>query len=201
MDDRARPGGEASRQNETLTQILSELDAGTSKGFQERLYPIVYEELRDLASRLMRSERSGHTLQPTALVHETYLKLVTGRTPQAWTGRAHFFGVAARAMRQVLIEHARKRTAQKRGLGRDHVTLDESLLPGSAPEVQILKLDSLLEQLQELDSRMSQIVELRVFGGLTVAEVAEFLDVSLRTVDRDWGVAKLWFIQQLGAES
>ncbi len=186
---------------ESLTRILGELGTENAEAAQERLYPVVYSELREIAERLMRTERAGHTLQPTALVHEAYFKLVTGETPRGWTGRAHFFGVAARAMRQVLIDHARKRSAQKRNAAGGQVTFDEALFPGSAPEVEILRLDEILTKLTTLDERMARVVELRVFGGLSIEEITEVLGVSRRTVDRDWNVAKMWFVRELGQET
>lgn len=146
----------------------------------------------------MRNERADHTLQPTALVHEAYVKLADG-TRVAWKGRAHFFGVAARAMRQILVDHARRHLAAKRGGVRHRVTLTgcEPVDPHDA--VEILELDELLERFSALDSRAARVVELRVFGGLSVPEAAHLLGVSPRTVDGDWAVARMWLSRELGS--
>jgi RNA polymerase sigma factor (TIGR02999 family) len=181
-----------------LTSILIEL--GTSRGDRkqasDRLYEAVYAELRRIAGGLMRHEREGHTLQPTALVHEAYLKLVD-QTRIAWQNRAHFFGIAARAMRQILVDHARRHQADKRGGQWQRVTLDENLEDPAQLGVEILALHEALEKLSQHDERMARVVELRVFAGLQAQEVAYVLSVSKRTVDADWKVAKMWLGREL----
>ena len=157
----------------------------------------VYPELRRLAAGLMRRERAGHTLQPTALVHEAYVSLVGGDRLD-WQSRAHFFGAAANAMRRILVDYARSRRAQKRGGGMTLVSFDEGLGHGATSDIALLDLDATLDRFARLDSRAARIVELRVFGGLTVPEVAEVLDVSKRTVDNDWAMARMWLARELG---
>ncbi|MEZ5317153.1 MAG: sigma-70 family RNA polymerase sigma factor [Vicinamibacterales bacterium] len=160
------------------------------------LMDAVYPELRRVAGGLMRRERSDHTLQPTALVHEAYLSLVD-HSRLDWQSRAHFFGAAANAMRRILVDHARARAAQKRGGAQALVTFDEGLGHGAAMDVSLLDLHDALERFAALDPRAAEIVELRVFGGLTVPEVAEVLHVSKRTVDNDWAMARMWLAREL----
>lgn len=157
----------------------------------------MYEELRTLATNLMRNERPDHTLRPTALVHEAYLRLLPEAGSSRWESRAHFFGVAARAMRQILVDHARQRGAVKRGGGLQRVTLDEALVPDAPADMEIVALHDALERLSALDERMGRVVELRTFAGLTMAEIAHVLSVSKRTVDADWSFARKWLSQQL----
>jgi RNA polymerase sigma-70 factor, ECF subfamily len=147
-------------------------------------------------SELMRRERDGHTLQPTAVLHEAFVRLV-GQTGHAWEDRSHFLGVATRLMRQVLVDHARKRHAAKRGSDGVRVTLDEQLAGGGGPSLDILALDQALERYERLDPRGAQVAELRVFCGLTVPETAAHLGVSARTVDGDWAVARMWLAREL----
>ncbi len=147
----------------------------------------------------MRHERPNHTLQPTALVNEAYLRLVDG-TRVEWQNRAHFFGIAARAMRQILVDHARELAAAKRGGGWQRVTLDERLDVVSEGEIDVVDLDAALSQLAEMDVRMARIVELRFFAGLTAEEVAEVLDISRRTVQREWRVARMWMRRELSGD-
>jgi RNA polymerase sigma factor (TIGR02999 family) len=176
---------------------LREGDPTTRAEALQQVLDLLYPELRRLAARLMRRERSGHTLQPTALVHEAFLELVD-ETAIDWEGRAHFLGVAARVMRRVLVDHARRRGAGKRGGGVRHVTLDESSALGDAERaVDVLQLDEVLERFAALDARGAQVVELRVFGGLTATETAAALGVSKRTVDHDWSVARMWLAREL----
>jgi RNA polymerase sigma factor (TIGR02999 family) len=185
------------RQHE-ITQILLELsspEADRTKA-NERLYEAVYDELRRIADRLMRAERSDHTLQPTALVHEAYIRMVD-QTRVQWQDRAHFFAIAARVMRRVLVDHARRKARQKRGGGKQLVTWDSALGIGQDPCLETIALDRVLTQLSKLDQRMEQIVELRVFGGMTLKEIAQALGVSRRTVDDDWMVAKKWLAHEL----
>lgn len=157
---------------------------------------MLYPELRRIAGRLMRSERGGHTLQPTAVVHEAFMRLVDAQTIE-WQDRAHFLGIAARVMRRILIEHARRRGAAKRGGGVDRLTLDEAAVPGDDASVGLLDLDDVLTRFAEVDDRGARVAELRIFGGLTVRETAEELGVSSRTVNGDWAVARLWLAREL----
>jgi RNA polymerase sigma factor (TIGR02999 family) len=164
---------------------------------QNRLFFQLYDNLREMAASLLRRERAAQTLQPTALVHEAYLRLVDPeRIP--WEGRAHFLGAAARAMRRILVDHARRKLAAKRPPARQKVSLHEEMLPLRDPEIDLIVFDDLLNSLARLDERMSRIVELRAFGGLERAEIALVLGVSPRTVDGDWAMAKKWLRQELG---
>jgi RNA polymerase sigma factor (TIGR02999 family) len=185
-----------------LTELLLTFKADkTDKSSDtDRIFEIVYNELRRLASGLMCQERADHTLQPTALVHEAYCRLID-QTQIQWQNRAHFFGVASRAMRQILVEHARRRATAKRGKGLHHITLDERLGIGADPDVEISELDDALNRLEELDERMARVVELHVFGGLREVEVAHVLGTSRRTVQRDWQAAKLWLCRELSGGS
>jgi RNA polymerase sigma factor (TIGR02999 family) len=164
-----------------------------------RLTPIVYQELHRLAAAYMARERPGHTLQATALVHEAYLRLVDLQGV-GWRDRAHFFAVAARTMRRILVDFARARNYQKRD-GGERVSLDESVVLTQQPGPQLVALDDALNQLAAIDSRKSQIVELRYFGGLQVEETAEALNLSPETVMRDWRAAKAWLYLQLNGGS
>jgi RNA polymerase sigma factor (TIGR02999 family) len=175
---------------EDVTVLLAELTRGNDQAAR-RLIPLVYDELRRLAGGYMRRERSDHTLQATALVHEAYLKLVEQRSVD-WQGRAHFFGIAAQMMRRILIDHARAHLREKRGGGEEMVPLDEGLVFSPQQSSELLKLEESLERLTALDPRQGKIVELRFFGGLTVEETAEVLGISPKTVKRDWSVAKAW---------
>lgn len=180
-----------------LSRVLREAgEAGAPRSVHDRLYALLYDELRRMASGFMRRERAGHTLPPTAVVHEAYLKLV-GSAELRWEGRAHFFGAAARAMRQILVQHARRRASGKRGGNWQRITFDEELVPAAEAGLDILALHEALEKLTALDERTARVVELRTFGGLTTAEVADVLRVSKRTVDGDWLFAKKWLRTQL----
>ena len=163
----------------------------------EALMPLVYAELRRLAAHYLKGERPGQTLQPTALVHEAYLKLLKDR-PERWQNRAHFSAIAAHAMRQILIERARARDALKRGGGQPRVTFDEGL-PAAAPEhpVDMLALDAALDRLAALDAGQARIVELRYFGGLSIEETAEAMQISPATVKRHWAAARAWLAKEL----
>lgn len=192
--------GEAPRVE--ITRILVDLrhQGADRAAITNQLFDGIYRELRRIAASMMRRERSGHTLQATALVHEAYLRLIDDTGIQ-WEDRAHFFGIAASAMRQILVQHARRRGAAKRGGGWARVTLDDQI--GAAPpsEVRVLDLDRALTGLAEMDGRMARVVELRVFGGLEVKEVAQVLDVSERTIAGDWRMAKAWLARELSGES
>jgi RNA polymerase sigma factor (TIGR02999 family) len=161
--------------------------------------PKVYDELRGLARKFFRRERPDHTLQPTALVHEAYLRLVD-QTRIGWQGRTHFCAICARAMRQVLIDHARSRKRLRRGGERQKVLLDSRVAPAEFENVDVFALNEALEKLAALDARQAQVVELRFFGGLNVDEVAHVLGVSKRTVEGDWTHAKAWLRTELGRE-
>jgi RNA polymerase sigma factor (TIGR02999 family) len=162
----------------------------------ERLIPLVEVELRRLARRYMSHERAGHTLQPTALVNEAYLKLVAVRHVQ-WHDRSHFFAVSARLMRRILVDHARSRRSLKRGRGAPQVTLDEAFAVSMSPGPDLIAVDDALNALAAIDKRKSRVVELRIFGGLTADETADVLKVSSNTVIRDWKFAKAWLAREL----
>lgn len=183
---------------EDVTHILQEWSAGTNNA-HERLMPLVYAELRRLARHYLRKERSGHTLQPTALVHEAYLKLID-QTRVSWQNRAHFYGVAAQLMRRILVDHARAAAAEKRGGDATRFTLDEARLQlRQQKSVDLIALDEVLQRLAKIDARKSRVVEMRFFGGLREDEIAECLGVSTKTVTRDWQMAKLWLYSELAA--
>jgi len=173
-----------------------------SKGDQaamEKLIPVVYSELRRLARRYMRRERTGHTLESAALVNEVYERLVD--TPRVqWQDRAHFFAVCANLMRRILVDHARVKGSQKRGSGMPALSLDEALVLTSAPMPDLLDIDNALTHLTRVDERMGRVVELRFFGGLTVDETAEALKISAETVHRDWKAAKAWLMRELAGQ-
>jgi RNA polymerase sigma factor (TIGR02999 family) len=184
--------------NPEITRLLLEFDPQLTVApqLQERLMELVYAELRATARGLMSRERVEHTLQPTALVHEAWLKIINQDKVQ-WQDRSHFLGIAARCMRQVLVDHARAHGAAKRGGGFQQVTLDEGVLAGEPQELQLLDLDNCLNRLSDLDPRAAQVAEMRIFGGLTLAEIAHNLNVSKRTVDGDWSMARLWLSREL----
>jgi RNA polymerase sigma factor (TIGR02999 family) len=162
--------------------------------------PMVYKELRQLAHRYMCRERSGYMLQTTALVHEAYLRL-TNQNQVCWQNQAHFFGIAARLMRQILIEHARSHTRAKRGGGSvGTISLDEALAVSQVRATALIALDDALERLAAIDPRKSRVVELRFFGGLSVEETAQFLNVAPNTVLRDWRMAKAWLHREISHE-
>lgn len=185
--------------SDSITQLLSEAQDGSREAL-DRLLPLLYDELRDLAARHLRRERPGHTLQPTALVHEAWLRLIAD--PQAsWQNRAHFFGVAAQVMRRILVEHARGRAAEKRGGEVQKLSLDENLEAAQERAVDLIALDDALTALARLDAQKSRIVELRFFGGLSVAETAEVLGVSAITVKRQWRLAKAWLYGQVSSQA
>jgi RNA polymerase sigma-70 factor (ECF subfamily) len=162
-----------------------------------KLLPLVYDELRSLAAALFSRERANHTLQPTALVHEAYLRLTTGSDKLSWQNRAHFFGIAANSMRQILVNHAKARRREKRGGGQTLIALDGSISFSYARNLDVLALNEALETLAQLDARQVRIVELRFFGGLTLEETATMLDVSTATVSREWEMARTWLYRQL----
>jgi RNA polymerase sigma factor (TIGR02999 family) len=165
-----------------------------------RLLPLVYDELRRLAGNYLRRERPGQTLQATALVHEAYLRLRKDKSP-AWKNRTHFLAIAAVSMRQILVERARARNAVKRGGGRAALTFDEARFANEGPPVDLLAIDEALTRLAALDPQQARIVELRYFGGSTIEETAEALDISPATVKRDWAMAKAWLKRELESPS
>jgi RNA polymerase sigma factor (TIGR02999 family) len=181
-----------------LTQLLERWTQGDQSAFDE-LVPAVYDELRRLARLLLLNERAGHTLGCTALVHEAYLRLV-GQTRTDWIGRAHFFGAASRAMRRVLVDHARARNAVKRGDGAVAVELDQVML-AIEPDLDVVALDRALEELAAFDLERARIVELRFFGGLSVEETAAIVGSSPATVKRDWTVARAWLYKRMKGEA
>lgn len=180
---------------EEITDLLLEWSAGEA-GALDRLMPVVNAELRRLARRYLARESPGHTLQPTALVNELYIRLVDRRRVQ-WQNRAHFFGFAAQTMRRILVDHARAQRAAKRGSGIPTVTLDEAVALPSGPDVDLIALDDALNALARMDQRQSRIVELRFFAGLTLQETAEVLDIGEATVSRDWASARAWLYREL----
>ncbi len=181
-----------------ITRLLSELKDG-NRAAADALMPLVYKELHRLAANHMRRERDGHTLQPTALVNETYLRLVKHEKAD-WSGRAHFFGVASSLMRRILVDHARAFRAEKRGGGMGVLPLDEALAFTPTQSNQLLALDEALTRLTEWDPRQGRIVELLYFGGLTAAECAEVMCLSVRTVKRDWSMARAWLQAEVRRE-
>ncbi len=177
-----------------ITRLLQQRDEGSL----EKLYPIVYDELKLLASQIFRGEfRKDHTLQPTALVHEAYIRLMGDFEGISWQSRAHFFGIAARSMRQILVNHAVAHKAEKRGGGQTVIALDEAISYLSTQSIEIVSLNEALERLEAIDERQAKIVELRFFGGLTVEEAAEVLAISQSTIKREWEMARVWLYREL----
>ncbi len=188
----------ASPPQQYVTQMLVDWSRGNREAAVQ-LMPLVYDELRLIARGYLQRERSDHTLQATALVHEAYLRMVD-QTQLTWKNRAHFFGVAARVMRRILVDHARRHRAGKRGGAWAKVELDEARLSAGSRPLDLVVLDEALMDLAKLDPRQSEIVELRFFGALTFEEAAEVLDVSPRTVRRDWRIAKAWLRREIFGE-
>jgi RNA polymerase sigma-70 factor, ECF subfamily len=180
----------------SVTALLTDWSRGDTTAL-EQLLPLVYSELRRIAARQLRSERVNHTLQPTALVHEVYLRLVDQRQV-AWQDRAHFLGVAAQTMRRILVDHARRHGARKRGDGARCVSIEDAQEIAAAQELPLLALDHALGRLEAVDPALARIVELRAFGGLTIDEAAHVLKVSPSTAKRDWRTAKAWLNRELG---
>jgi len=178
-----------------ITQVLQAIDRSES-GAAEKLLPLVYEDLRRLATARMANEMSGQTLQPTALVHEAWLRLVTDED-RTWQNRAHFFGAAAEAMRRILIEKARRKSRLKHGDGQAQLNIDELELAETTPDDKVLLINEALERLEALDSEAARVVVLKFFGGLTRQEVAENLNISERMVDRQWAYARAWLLRHI----
>jgi len=180
---------------EVVTQLLIDWSKGDQTALNQ-LMPLVYAELHRLAASYLSRERSDHTLQPTALVNEAYLRLID-QNSLAWQNRAQFFGIAAQMMRRILVNHARDRHADKRGGHALRLSLDDAISFFEERDVNLVALSDALEQLAKLDLRQSQIVELRFFGGLTIEEVAEHLHASPATIKREWTTAKLWLLREI----
>ncbi|MFO0875201.1 MAG: sigma-70 family RNA polymerase sigma factor [Phycisphaerales bacterium] len=181
--------------SDDATRILGRMAEGDARAADE-LLPLVYEELRALASAFMRAERKGHTLQPTAIVHEAYLRMVQS-TSAHWSSRTHFMAIAASAIRRVLIDHARRTNAQKRGGERQRVALADDDRVATGPDLDLLDLNEALERLAAANPRQSRIVELRFFGGLTNEEVATVMDLSRATVSDEWAFARAWLAREM----
>src|SRR3954471_899911 len=181
-----------------VTALLGDWSRGNRAALNQ-LLPLVYAELRRVAARQLRKERVDHTLQPTALVHEAYIRLVDQRQVD-WQNRTHFFGVAAQVMRRILVDHARRRGASKRGDGVRCVSMDEAKDVAASQEIPILALDHALDRLETVDAELARIVELRAFGGLTIEEAAHVLSVSPSTAKRDWRTARAWITRELRSE-
>lgn len=179
----------------SVTQLLRRIREGEA-GAEEALFPLVYGELRQVAERLLRNERPGHTLQPTDLVHEGYLKLMDGAAGNA-ADRRHFLSIAARAMRQVLVSHARRTVADKRGGGAVHVRITNADAGIDVDLGELIALDDALSRLADLNPRLPRVIELRFFAGLSEAETAATLDVTPRTIQRDWAMARAWLYKEL----
>jgi RNA polymerase sigma factor (TIGR02999 family) len=184
-----------SADSENVTQLLQDWSKGNQQALEE-LLPLIYNELRHLAHNFLYRERPGHTLQTTALVHEAYLKLIDQKDAR-WQNRAHFFAIAAQAMRRILIDNARRHAALKRGGPQEKLSLDEALDVSLEPNTQLLALDEALNALAEFDQEQSRIVELRYFGGLTIEETAEVMKSSPATIKREWAMARAWLHQAL----
>ena len=182
-----------------VTELLARWRSGDQAAL-EALMPLVYSELRRLAQHYLRRERDDHTLQSTALVHEAYLRLA-GQNPPQWQNRAHFFGIAAHLMRQILVEYARGHGAAKRGGGATRMTLDESLAIAQQKDVDVIDLDRVLHDLCALDAQQGRIVELRFFGGLTIEDTSEVLGISPATVKREWVTARAWLFRAMTGEA
>ncbi len=178
-----------------VTQLLVHWGKGDGQAL-DRLMPLVYDELHRMASRYLRRERQGHTLQATALINEAYLRIVDQNRVN-WQNRAHFFGVAAQMMRRILVDHARSHLYAKRGGGAQKLTLDEAIATPQERDLDLVALDDALTALTEIDPQQSRIIELRFFGGLTIEETAEVLSISPATVKRDWNMAKAWLYGEI----
>jgi RNA polymerase sigma factor (TIGR02999 family) len=193
--DASPPGRGEDARTRPVTRLLRAWGEGDLEA-REQLMPLVYAELRRLAARYLRRERPGHSLQPTALVHEAYLRLV-GQERVVWQNRAHFFGIAAQMMRRILVDHARGRRRGKRFGDAVRVTLDDRVATVSAPDCELLLLDLALDELTAIDPRQGQIVELRYFGGLSESEIAKVLAISRSTVTREWQIARGWLFRRV----
>lgn len=182
-----------------VAQLLEEIASGKHEA-AETLMPLVYDRLRYLAQKLLGHESPGHTLQPTALVNEAFIRMV-GQKQVDWQGKTHFFAIGAKMMRRILVDHARRKLSKKRGGGMHRIELADDLCVSNRNNEDILAIEQALEKLSKLDPRQAQIVELRFYGGLTVEEVAEVLGVSKRTVESDWTMLRAWLRRELSSET
>lgn len=189
---------EKSADKHEITKVLQSWSDGDAQAV-ELLFPLVYEELRRLARSYLRRERGDHTLQPTALVHEAYLRLIDQTVE--WQNRAHFYGIAAQMMRRVLVNHARERAADKRGAEWRKISLENVENLGANQPLDVLALDEALQSLEKFDARKCRVVEMRFFCGLTEKEIAEVLKVTEKTIRRDWTMAKMWLHRELSPDS
>ena len=185
--------------SQQITRLLVEWGNGNQTAL-ENLMPLVYDELRRMARRFMRRQSAGHTFQTTELIHEAYLKIAKS-SEQNWQNRAHFFGVAAQAMRHILVDYARSKHSRKRGGWQEKVTLDDSFAVSSQNSDEVILLDDAMKELAALDNRKAQVVELKYFGGLTTEEIAEVLKISPETVKRDWRFSRTWLLRELSGNS
>lgn len=188
----------AEQSTNEVTRVLVAA-AGGDQNAAEKLLPLVYDELRALAAGALRRERRDHTLQPTALVHEAFLRLID-QSHAEYNSRTHFFAIGAQMIRRVLVDHARKHHAVKRGGHAERLTLTAMVDPGHERELDVLALDDALKRLAELDDRQAKVVEMRFFGGLSVEQTADMLDVSPRTVEQDWRMARAWLKRELSED-
>ena len=193
------PADRAETDPQAITRLLNAWQHGDAAA-RDRLFVLVYDELRRRAAVQLRRERRDHTLRPTALVHEAYLRLM-GQDHARWEGRSQFFAIASEVMRRVLVDHARARKAAKRGGSAVRVALDDDVAAAAPREVDLIALDTALNELAAMDARQSRVVEMRYFGGLGTAEIAEVLGVSRATVDRDWRFARTWLYRRLAGEA
>jgi RNA polymerase sigma factor (TIGR02999 family) len=184
--------------DQSISLLLAHVQKGDENAISE-LIPLVYRELRRLAAHYMRNERAGNTLQATELVHEAYLRLTKDQQVD-WQGRAHFFAIAARSMRQILVERARRRKAERHGGGQEKVALDEALVFSPEPAADLVALDDALQRLEQISPRQSRVVELHFFGGLTFKEIATLERIGARTAEQDWGVARLWLHREVAKQ-
>ena len=182
-------------ESQQITSLLVEWSNGNQNALED-LMPLVYDELRRIARRFMRRQAAGHTFQTTELIHEAYLKLARGED-QNWQNRAHFFGVAAQAMRHILVDYARSKQSRKRGGWQEKITLDETAAVSFQRSDELVQLDDAMKQLANLDERKSRVVELKYFGGLTNEEIAAVLKISPETVKRDWRFSRTWLLREL----
>jgi RNA polymerase sigma factor (TIGR02999 family) len=182
-----------------VTRVLNAIEQGDLLA-AEQLLPLVYDELRQLAAQKLAHEKPGQTLQPTALVHEAYLRLVDTEQAQHWSGRGHFFAAAAEAMRRILIEQARRKGRARHGGGRQRLDLDEALSIAQGPSDELLALDEAVGRLEEADPAAASLVKLRYFAGLTMPEAASALGLSLRSAERDWAYARAWLHRELNPD-
>lgn len=182
--------------SQNITHLLKEWSDGDQQAL-DKLTPLVYQELRQQAARYLRKERPGHSLQATALINEAFLRLIDVKDVR-WQNRAHFFAIAANLMRRILVDHARRRDAEKRGGSQILLTLDDAFAANSQPDVDLLAIDEALNKLATFDAQQARVVELRFFSGLTVEETAAALGVSPKTVKRDWSVARAWLRREIG---